>query len=344
MKEEERGILDSFFFFQKYQLFVKKVKKMEKCGQYRASVGVAPIWHDGHGLIWVDAIARKVITYHPTTKKENIYDALGWLKAIVPLVDGRFIGVYKDGLYYLNFIQGMRTPFAIFENTNDLRYVCDAKCGPDGKVWLNMTDGFYKSFKQSPHTTLSQYPFENTEIFSVNAQAEVEKRIGNITLVSGFDWHHQTKKFFYIDSLKREIFQYQLDKKSEIQFERVVYTFSKEDGFPGSMTVDFDGNIWVTLVNDNNSEPCKSTRIICINPILMTIITEYEIPVTHITSCVIGGEKMNTLFITTAYEQLPLEKIKHEPFAGYVIAFDIEQQGIAHYEFATMTHSQAKVY
>lgn len=317
---------------------------MEKCGQYRASVGIAPIWHEGHGLMWIDAIARKVITYHPTTKKETIYDALGWLKAIVPLNDGRFIGVYKDGLYYLNFIQGVRVPFAIIENTNELRYVCDAKCGPDGKVWLNMTDGFYKRFKQSAHTTLSQYPFKNAEIFSVSAQAEVEKQVRNITLVSGFDWQRQTKNFYYIDALKREIYQYQMDDDNHLQFKKVVYTFSKEDGFPGNMTIDLEGNIWVPLSNENSGDPCKSTRIICINPRLMTTIVEYEIPVSHITSCVIGGEKMNTLFITTAYEQLPLEKVKHEPFAGYVIELEIEQQGVAYYEFASMTNLKAKVY
>lgn len=317
---------------------------MEKCGQYRASVGIAPIWHEGHGLIWIDAIARKVITYHPTTKKENIYDALGWLKAIVPLNDGRFMGVYKDGLYHFNFIQGIRTPFAIIENTNDLRYVCDAKCGPDGKVWLNMTDGFYKRFKQSPHTTLSQYPFQNAEIFSINTQAEIEKRIGNITLVSGFDWQRQTKNFYYIDALKREVYQYQMDGEHHLQFDKVVYTFNKADGFPSSLTIDLEGNLWIPLINENKESPNKSTRIVCVSPTLMTTIAEYEIPVTHITSCVIGGEKLDTLFITTAYEQLPLEKIKHEPFAGYAIAVNIEHRGVAHYEFGSMMNAKAKVY
>lgn len=319
---------------------------MEKCGLYRAGNGVAPIWHKGYGLIWIDASARKIITFNPTSKKEQVFEALGWLKAIVPLEDGRFIGVYKDGLYFLNFKKGVRTPFTIFDNANDMYYLNDAKCGPDDKLWVSLTDGFYKRFKESPHTALSQYPFENAKLFSVEASGKFEKRIEKIMLVNGFDWDRRTNKFYYIDPLKYEIYQYQLTEDEELQFEKVVYAFHKDDGFPNSMTIDAEGNIWIPMTKEvtpsDKSEKC--TRMVCINPSTMETIVEFEIPVSYITSCVIGGEDYKTLFITTSYDQLPLEKVKYEPFAGYLIAIPIEQQGVPHYEFAASISNPKQVF
>ena len=73
---------------------------MKKCGQYRAKFGKGPIWHEAYGVIWLDMAAKRIITYNPVTEQENVYDALGWIKAMIPLKDGRFIGIYKDCLLY----------------------------------------------------------------------------------------------------------------------------------------------------------------------------------------------------------------------------------------------------
>ena len=65
---------------------------MDKCGKYRAKFGESPIWHNHFGLIWLDIPNKKIITYNPETNEEKIYDALGWLKALIPTEDGQFIG------------------------------------------------------------------------------------------------------------------------------------------------------------------------------------------------------------------------------------------------------------
>ena len=49
------------------------------------------------------------------------------------------------------------------------------------------------------------------------------------------------------------------------------------------------------------------------------IIQEIILPVSHVTSCTIGGENLDTLFVTTAYEPLPESQVKKEPLAGYLL-------------------------
>ncbi len=60
-----------------------------------------------------------------------------------------------------------------------------------------------------------------------------------------------------------------------------------------------------------------------------------NVPFSHVTSCTIGGENFDTLFITTAYEPLPADKVKQEPFAGYLVEIPIDQKGVENYEFET---------
>lgn len=314
---------------------------MEKCGQYRASIGASPIWKKGYGIIWIDVGAEKIITFHPETKKENVYDSLGSLKSIIPLTDGRFIGVYKDGLYYLNFKQGVRVPFRLIENTNSIYYLNEAKCGPDGEIWVDQTDGFYKRFQASAHTKSSKYPFANTKLLSVAANGEVKNRLEKISLMNGFEWSRQTKKFYYIDPLENEILQYKVDDQNNVVFEKVLYTFDRADGCPQSLTIDEEDHLWVILTNSTKSIEKKS-RIVCLDPEKMTITLELESPTTYITSCIIGGERLDKLYVTTAYDQIPLEKVKYEQYAGYLVELELEKKGVSHYEFALNIEEYSK--
>ncbi|QFK71904.1 SMP-30/gluconolactonase/LRE family protein [Pradoshia sp. D12] len=309
---------------------------MKKCGQYRAKFGKGPIWHEAYGIMWLDIASKRIITYNPATEQENVYDALGWIKAIIPLKDGRFIGIYKDGLYHLNFKQGIKSPFVIQESWNNMCYLNDGKCGPDGQIWVGSSDGFFKSFKESPHTAFSQYPFSNSKLYCINTFGNVSVQVDGITLSNGLDWDRKTNKFYHIDSSKYSIYQYQLMENDQIQFEKIVYTFEMDEGFPAGMAVDGEGNLWVSLFKGGivASISKKPTRIVCINPRKMQVIKEIVIPLSHISSCTIGGEKMDTLFVTTAYEPLSEEKVKQEPFAGYLLQMKIESIGVANYEFA----------
>ena len=310
---------------------------IKKCGNYRAKFGDGPIWHEEYGLIWLDIAAKKIITYNPETEQESVYDALGWIKSIVPSADGQFIGIYKDGLYYLNFKQGIKVPFVIPEGLNDIHYLNDGKCGPDGQIWVGLSDGFFKRFKESPYTALSHYPFENSKLFSIDTMGNISVELENITFSNGLDWNRKTNSFYHIDSSKHSIFQYQLKENGDIQFEKNIYTFDMDEGFPDGMAIDAAGNLWVALYKGGTiaARLRKPTRVVCIGPKKMQVIQEIELPLSHVTSCTIGGQKLDTLFITTAYEPLTEDKVKQEPLAGYLLSIQIEQRGVANYKFIT---------
>lgn len=308
---------------------------MEKCGKYRAKFGDGPIWHNHFGLVWLDIPNKKIITYNPETNEEKIYDALGWIKALIPTKDGQFIGVYKEGIYYINFVEGIKKIFVIPPDLTNFHYLNDAKCGPDGKIWFGSSDAFFKKFKESSHTAFSSYPFKNAKLFSVNTDGEIKIERESIALSNGLEWNRTNNKFYHIDSPKHAIFQYELTKDGQLVFEKTVYTFEILEGFPTGMTIDHEGNLWVALFKGVvvAAKSKATTRVVCINPTKSEIIQEIILPVSHVTSCTIGGNNLKTLFITTAYEPLPESQVSKEPLAGYLLQVSIDVQGVEPFVF-----------
>lgn len=309
---------------------------MKVCGKYRAKFAEGPIWHKAYGIIWLDIANKKIITFDPETEKEDVYDAMGWIKAIIPTSDGQFIGVYKDGLYLINFKLGIKKLFVIPPDLSDIHYLNDSKCGPDGRLWVGSSDGFFKNFKENAQTAYSNYPFENAKLFSVNAKGEIQTHLLNVALSNGLEWDRKTNKFYHIDSSKHAIFQYELTENGQLHFEKTVYSFKMDEGFPDGMTIDSEGNLYVALFKGGlmATTSKQPTRIVCINPQKQQIIEEFILPVSHVTSCTIGGENLDTLFITTAYEPLPENRVKEEPLAGYLLQLSIHTTGVLPYEFA----------
>ena len=309
---------------------------MKICGKYRAKFANGPIWHKAFGVIWLDIASKKIITFNPETEKEDVYDAMGWIKAIIPTKDGQFIGVYKDGLYFINFKLGIKKPFVLPPNLTAMHFLNNSKCGPDGRLWIGSSDGFFNKFAETPQTANSNYPFEHAKLFTIDAAGHIKTLLSNVASSNGLDWDRKTNKFYHIDSSKYAIFQYELTKNGQLIFEKIVYSFKKDEGFPSGMTIDSEGNLYIALYKSSYMATAskEQTRVVCINPNELQLIGEFSIPISHITSCTIGGNNLDTLFITTAYEPLPEIRVKEEPFAGYLLQIPIRTKGVLPYEFA----------
>lgn len=308
---------------------------MNVCGKYRAKFADGPIWHQAYGVIWLDIANKKIITFNPETEKEDVYDAMGLIQSIIPTTDGQFIGVYKDGLYFINFKLGLKKTFVLPPDLSEIHFLNDSKCGPDGRLWVGSSDGFFKKFKETPQTAFSNYPFENAKLISIDTEGKIQTHLSKVAISNGLEWDRKTNKFYHIDSSKHAIFQYELTESGQLLFEKSVYTFKMDEGYPAGMTIDIEGNLYVTLFKSGLMAKTskEQTRVVYINPQEQQIKEEFVIPVSHVTSCTIGGKNLDKLYVTTAYEALPEARVKEEPLAGYLLQFPIKTTGVLPFEF-----------
>lgn len=127
---------------------------------------------------------------------------------------------------------------------------------------------FFKKFKETPQTAFSNYPFENAKLISVDAEGEIQTHLSKVAISNGLEWDRKTNKFYHIDSSKHAIFQYELTERGQLLFEKVVYTFKIVEGYPAGMTIDSEGNLYVTLFKSGLMAKTskEQTRVVCINP------------------------------------------------------------------------------
>lgn len=308
---------------------------MKKCGTHRAKTGQNPVWHPAHGVMWLDRARRQVIVYNPENEQEQVYDALGDLMALVPMEKNHILGIYRDGAYLFDFQAGARKLFSPLAMSYNFHYIHEAKCGPDGHIWFGTDDAFYKQFQENSHTAFSNYPFHNGQLYQMNTAGDMQVKLDNIKVCTGFEWSRTDDTFFHVDAGKRHIERYTI-VDGKLACKELVYAFAIEEGIPSGLAIDRRGNLWTAVYKSSAIAAVNKakTRVVCIDPQQKIIVDERTLPVTHITSCAIGGEHLDKLYVTTTYEPLELNRVKYEPLAGYLVEFPLYDAGVPNYEFS----------
>lgn len=306
-------------------------------GQYKALFGEGPIWNERFGLIWLDISQQKIIVFNPKTNDEQVIDAKGWVKSIIPTKDENLIAVYKDGLYSFDLYTKERRFLCAPRGLNSFHYLNDGKCGFDGAIWVGTSDGKFKDFKENSESALLPYLEKNSFLFRIDQQFNIEVIKDQITISNGLDWNRENQRFYYIDSARQAIFEYAIDSNNKLQNEQVIFHLDPKEGFPDGMTIDADGNLWVAIFksgmiakNSNNI-----SKILQIHPQTKTVLSEITLPVPHVTSCTIGGEELDTLFITTALEPIPETIRNNYPYAGHLLSVKLPVKGVKPYIFSS---------
>ena len=143
-------------------------------------------------------------------------------------------------------------------------------------------------------------------LYSWNSVEGLVNREQGVTVSNGMGWSPDNSLFYYIDSPTREVSVYDFDLSTgSINNKRRFISFTEEDGFPDGMTIDNEGRLWIAFWG--------GSKIMCVNPDSKAIEEVVSFPVSKITSCAFGGEKMDRLFITSAKVQVNEED---EPMAG----------------------------
>lgn len=79
------------------------------------------------------------------------------------------------------------------------------------------------------------------------------------------------------------------------------------------MTIDSDGFLWVALWG--------GSRVVRVDSRTGSLVHQVLLPATQVSSCAFGGERLDTLYITTSRAGLSDEDLQMQPLAGAVFAF-----------------------
>ena len=259
---------------------------------YSCELGEGPFWDSKRSrLHWVDIIGKKIISQNLDGSNIHALEVDGNPGCVVLSDDGTMVAGVDNQISSLDGGGNLLKVLADTKEGSGLRFN-DGKCDPSGRFWVGSMDRKEKNKLGS--------------LYSWNSIEGLVNREQGVTVSNGMGWSPDNSLFYYIDSPTREVSVYDFDLSTgSINNKRRFIGFSEEDGFPDGMTIDNEGRLWIAFWG--------GSKIMCVNPDSKAIEEVVSFPVSKITSCAFGGEKMDQLFITSAKVQV---NEKDEPMAG----------------------------
>lgn len=277
--------------------------------QYRAELGEGALWDARHGkLLWVDITRGHLHRFDPKTKTNETFGVGIPVGAVVPEEGGDVVLAVKNGFARYDTLSRTLAMLTTVEHENPSIRFNDGKCDPEGRFWAG---------------TLAEDGTENAgKLFCLEGNLSVSEKLSGLGISNGIGWSPSGERMYYIDSVTQKILEFSYDGESgSITEPRVVVEIETEEGTPDGMCVDREGMLWVALWDGG--------KVVRINPESGERLLDVLVPgVNRVTSCALGGENLNTLFITTARQGLTFNEEKEQPNAGSLFAVDAGVVGL----------------
>jgi sugar lactone lactonase YvrE len=280
-----------------------------------AIVGESPVWCPAEKVLyWVDITGQKIHRFHPGSGVDDTFHLPEPVTALALRS--------KGGL-----VLSLRKKFAFFDlSTRELTYLGDpekdkpdnrfndAKCDRQGRFWAGTMGD-------------KNWDAPCGALYRLDADGTISCHQTDVICANGMGWSPDNRTMYFTESFRYAIFAYDFDAATgKISKRRVFASLdAKGPGFPDGLTVDAEGHVW--------SVHNAVGRVVRYTP-TGEIERVVELPVPRPCGCAFGGEKLDTLYITTARETLTAEQIAKYPLSGSLFAADVGVCGLPEAEFA----------
>jgi sugar lactone lactonase YvrE len=187
----------------------------------------------------------------------------------------------------------------------------DAKVDPKGRVWFGSMDNAEKQHSGAFYRLDPDFSVHRVDHGYICANGPTFSPDGVIV--------------YHTDSSMREIYRFDVQPDGSLGNKRVFARFSEEEGYPDGMTTDRDGWLWVAHWG--------GWRITRFRPD-GTRDRVVPMPVSQVTSCTFGGDRLDRMFVTSARFGLTEAQVAKEPLAGGLFEIDPGTTGLPTQQFA----------
>jgi|BEDMetMinimDraft_2_1075160.scaffolds.fasta_scaffold03090_1 sugar lactone lactonase YvrE len=281
-------------------------------GAPRSILGEGPSWDEESGtLYWVDIKGGRVHWWNLSSGTFRTLDLKQTVSCVVPTrVKGKVMVTLKQSFAVLDLNSGSLSKVKEIRASDRVRFN-DGKCDPRGRFWAGTMD----MEEREPLGSL----------YVLGSDMSLRGVVEKVTVSNGIGWSPDHSEMYYIDSPTRRIMVLDYDVDTgQVKDRGRRIDLSSYPGVPDGMTVDSEGKLWVALWGGN--------RVLRIEP-SGRVIGEVKVPALHVTSCVFGGARLNTLFITTAQDDVN-SPAKTEGPDGRLFMIDLEVPGAPTYPFS----------
>ncbi|HKE93101.1 MAG TPA: SMP-30/gluconolactonase/LRE family protein [Povalibacter sp.] len=277
----------------------------------KAKLAEGPLWSArDHALWFVDIKGCCVHRYDEPSGKQHTWNAPEHIGFIAPTASGRFIAGMKSGLYLFDQHTGAFTLITLVDSGLPDNRLNDACVDPAGRLWFGSMDN------NECNPSGSLYRFDRDGLRRCDE---------GYVITNGPSVCPQGRTLYHIDTLKRVIYAFDLNKQGVIANRRVFANIEKPGAWPDGPVVDADGCVWVGLYGGWGVQKFSPAG---------EALDFIELPVANCTKVAFGGDDGRTLYMTTAWQGLSDEQRAQQPLAGSIFRTRVDTPGLPQYKVA----------
>jgi sugar lactone lactonase YvrE len=266
-------------------------------------LGEGPVWSPvEQRLYWFDIKGRRLSWYEPASGVHGHLDLPLRASAAAPRAAGGLLTATESGLALVDPDAG----------TLEITHPHDLGPGfrtNDGKI--DMAGHFWWS---SMDDNGGERP---GVVFRTEPNGPTHRMLTGIHIPNTISVSPDGTLLYLADSKRQTIFAHRLDDMSQVT--EFAHTRG-EAGSPDGSAVDAEGFLW--------NAQWGAWRVVRYAPD-GRIDRIVEMPVEQPTSCAFGGPDLSTLYVTSAWDDLPPESRSAQPLAGGLFAFEPGVKGLA---------------
>ncbi len=246
-------------------------------------LGEGPVWdYNRQKLWWVDIPNGLLYLYNPSNSDNQVFKFDQMVGAAIPCENSnRLILAMQHGFAFFNPDTGELEKITDPESDLPLNRFNDGKCDPAGRLWAGTMA------INPPRTKVGA-------LYCLDSDLKLTKKMSDIIVSNGLAWTKAADKMFYIDTRQFKMMSFDYDLVSgEISNQQDFLVF--ETDLPDGMTIDENDNLWVAFY--------LGGKIVCYDSRTGKVLEEIKVPALCTTSCIFGGENLDTLFITSGAKE-----------------------------------------
>ena len=259
-----------------------------------AELGEGPVWDVRSGrLAWVDILAGRILLTDVRSGAAEVIPVPLHVGAVAPRAAGGFIAALQDGFWVVADGPPRRiTP--VPEAPAGMRFN-DGKCDPAGRFWAGTM-----AYDQTAGAGA---------LYRLDPGGRAIKVLEGVTISNGLAWSVDGRTMYHVDTPTQRIDAFSFRPETgEISDRRPLVAIPAASGAPDGMMIDAEGGLWVALWGGAAVHRYVDGRLDRV----------ISLPVSQPTSCAFGGEGLDELFVTSAWEGLSAAERRGQPLAGAV--------------------------
>jgi len=269
-------------------------------------LGEGPLWHPARKqLFWFDIMGRRLLSRGPegaalSWSFDRHASAAGWCD------DDTLLIATETDLIRFDLATGQEVRLVPLESDNPLTRSNDGRADPQGGFWIG-TMG-----KRAEARAGALYRYHKGVLRQLRA---------DITIPNAICFAPDGSLAHFADTALRIVWRVPLDAEGWPAGEWSVWLDHRESGIdPDGAVIDAQGRFWCA--------EWGAGRVACHDG-AADLVDEIALPVPQPTCPAFGGPDLRTLFVTTARQGLPQDRIDRAPLSGQTLAIGTAVEGQA---------------